>query len=108
MSYEESIERGIELLTLCQELQSEKDGIDRPQPGQIDKTKTLDAFAMDILTAREYMASLHKLIPLMLQLAELGRELERQGKLQLVAGDDISAEALRYLRSEYGLLPSQG
>lgn len=31
MSYKEDIERGVELLKLCQKLQSEKDGIDRPE-----------------------------------------------------------------------------
>lgn len=37
MSSQQQIERGIELLKLCQELQSEKDGIDRPAFGEIDK-----------------------------------------------------------------------
>jgi hypothetical protein len=37
MDRTKEIERGIELLTLCQALQSEKDGVDRPAPFQIDK-----------------------------------------------------------------------
>lgn len=47
MSYTEEINRGIELLALCQTLQSEKDGVDRPAPFAIDKSKTLDQFARD-------------------------------------------------------------
>ena len=47
-NYADEINKGIELLELCHRLQSEKDGIDRPAPGVIDKTKTLDQFAKDI------------------------------------------------------------
>jgi hypothetical protein len=39
MSQRKRIERGVELLILCQHLQSEKDGVDRPEPGGIDKSK---------------------------------------------------------------------
>lgn len=42
MDHTKEIDRGVELLTLCQTLQSEKDGVDRPAPFQIDKSKTLD------------------------------------------------------------------
>lgn len=48
MALDHDIQRSIDLLALCQALQSEKDGVDRPTPGRIDKTKTLDQFAQDI------------------------------------------------------------
>src|SRR3546814_2072531 len=74
--HREEIERGIELLRLCQQLQSEKDGIDRPGLEEFDKTKVLDGFAMDINTAVTNMSALYKLIPMMLQLSALGRRSE--------------------------------
>jgi len=94
--YKASIERGIELLKLCQQYQTAFDGIERPEPGVIDKTKTLDAFAMDIDNAVTYISSLNKLIPMSQQLADLGRQLEQQGKLQVDFGDDYSKAALEY------------
>ncbi len=58
MSYKEEIERGVELIELCQKLQSEKDGVNRPKIGEIDKTKTLDPFAMDISKTATWLCSL--------------------------------------------------
>lgn len=103
MSYQHAIERGVELLTLCLRLQSEKDGVERPAPGVIDKTKTLDPFAMDIMESINYMTSLHKLMPMTLQLADLGRLLETQGKIKAKWGDEYSRAALDYLLSKHGL-----
>ncbi|ANN80878.1 hypothetical protein [Bordetella flabilis] len=103
MDHTTSINRGIELLALCQALQSEKDGVVRPAPSTVDRSKTLDQFAKDIDAATTYMAALHKLIPQMLRLAELGRKLETEGKLKLENGDDYSAAALNFVLQEYGL-----
>jgi hypothetical protein len=97
------IDRGIQLLALCQTLQSEKDGIDRPAPFTIDKSKTLDQFAKDIIAASTNMAALHKLIPQMLRLAELGRKLEAEGNLTLDSGDDYSIAALDFVMAQHGL-----
>lgn len=102
-NYKEEIERGMELLVLCQKLQSEKDGVDRPLPGVIDKTKTLDQFAKDIGRAMTNMSALHKLIPMMLQLGELGRKLEAEGKITVDYGDDYSTTALKSILAEHGL-----
>lgn len=104
MTYTVEIERGIELLALCLALQSEKDGIARPAPFAIDPSKTLDQFAKDINTASTNMAALHKLIPQMLRLAELGRQLEKEGKLQVSYVDDYSTAALDLVMAEHGLL----
>lgn len=103
MNITKDIDRGIELLKLCQKLQSEKDGVARPAPGEIDKTKTLDQFAMDISAACTNMAALHKLIPMVLQLAELGRKLEADKKITVDIGDDYSTAALKFIRAENGL-----
>lgn len=101
--YKEQIDRGIELLRLCQQLQSEKDGVNRPDPFVIDKTKTLDQFAQDICAAINNMTALDKLLPMMIQLGELGRKLEQDGKVSLVVGDDYYTTALKFVRAEHGL-----
>jgi hypothetical protein len=74
--WKEEVNRGIALLELCQTLQSAKDGVERPALHSIDKTKTLDQFAMDISSAATNMSALYKLIPMMNDLSELGRKLE--------------------------------
>ena len=99
---EEQIERGIELLKLCQGFQSEKDGIDRPEPFLIDKTKTLDQFAQDIGQAITNMSALYKLIPMMTQLADVGRKLSAEGKIQVDSGDDYAKKALEFFVAEFG------
>ncbi|WP_323025760.1 hypothetical protein [Castellaniella sp.] len=99
----QAIERGVALLEQCQRLQSEKDGVDRPAPGVIDKTKTLDQFAQDVSEAITYMTALYRLMPMGLRLGALGRELERQGKIKLDYGDDYAQAALEYVLSEHGL-----
>ncbi|MEX3960152.1 hypothetical protein [Trinickia sp. EG282A] len=103
MDHDAEIDRGLELLALCQVLQSEKDGVDRPAPFAIDKSKTLDQFAKDINAASTSMAALRKLIPQMLRLAELGRKLEADGKLEVGYGDDYSSAALDFVLREHGV-----
>lgn len=97
------IDRGMELLRLCQALQSQIDGVDRPAPGVIDKAKTLDQFAADISNSLSYMAALHKLMPMKLQLAELGRKLEAEGKFKVATGEDYDQVALDYLLADHGM-----
>ncbi|KVZ90492.1 hypothetical protein WL22_23730 [Burkholderia ubonensis] len=103
MDHTAEINRGLELLAPCQALQSERDGVDRPAPFAIDKFKTLDQFAKDINTASTNMAALHKLIPPMLRLAELGRKLEADGKLEVGYCDDYSSAALDFALREHGV-----
>ncbi|MCL2297733.1 MAG: hypothetical protein FWC38_06430 [Proteobacteria bacterium] len=101
-TWQEQVDRGIDLLKLCQQLQSEKDGVDRPDPFIIDKTKVLDEFAQDIGAAITNMAALHKLIPQMMKLAELGRRLADEGRISVDYGDDYSTAALDYVCAQYG------
>ncbi|WP_425263820.1 hypothetical protein [Vibrio owensii] len=101
--WEIQAERGIELLQLCSDLQSEKDGVDRPDIDQIDLTKTLDPFAQDIQIAATNMLALKKLFPLMNDLSKIGRKLEQEGKIAVDFGDDYSVEAIKYLMNEHGL-----
>ncbi|MCB4350089.1 hypothetical protein LA345_40565 (plasmid) [Burkholderia vietnamiensis] len=103
MKIDADVERGIELLALCQKLQSEKDGVERPDPFAIEKSKALDQFSMDVNTAITNMAALRKLLPQMLSLAELGRKLANEGKITVDHGEDYSSAALRFVRDEHGL-----
>lgn len=97
----QEILRGEELLWLCQELQSEKDGVDRPTHDSIDKSKTLDAFAMDVSRSATHMVSLIKFFPMMDKLASIGKKLELEGKIKLDLGDSYSEAALQYLLKIY-------
>lgn len=97
---DKDIERGVELLTLCQRLQSEKDGIARPNPFEIDKTKTLDQFAQDVNHAITNMTALRQLMPMAAQLADLGRKLEASGQISVDYGDDYSQKALEFFTTE--------
>jgi len=101
--WEVQADRGVELLQLCSDLQSEKDGVNRPKINQIDKSKTLDQFAMDIQVAATNMTALYKLFPLMNDLSALGRKLQADGKISADWGDDYSRLALDYFLSENGL-----
>ncbi|EGQ8101670.1 hypothetical protein M3919_003899 [Vibrio parahaemolyticus] len=69
----QEIDRGIELLWLCQSLQSEKDGVKRPSHFQIDKSKTLDSFAQDISRAVTNMSCHRVTLTLMLRLLILNQ-----------------------------------
>lgn len=99
--FESQIERGINLLKLCQTLQCEKDGIDRVVFGSFDRSKVKDSFSMEIEQSIVYMASLYKLIPMMNQLSDIGRALDRSNKLSVLPGDDYSKKALEFLTIEF-------
>ena len=103
MSYEDEIARGIEILEQCLSLQSEKDGVARPQLNAIDKSKTLDQFAKDVNMTAVWLSNLYKLIPLRMDLSVLGRKLEKDGKIQVEYGGDYSRIALDFLLKENGL-----
>ncbi|HEY0843396.1 hypothetical protein [Methylotenera sp.] len=107
IDYKQQIERGIELLKLCQQLQSEKDGVNRPEPFIIDKTKELDQFAQDIGAAIVNISALNKLFPMMLALGELGRKLHAEGKIEVDYGDDFSTSALGYVLGQNDLDPAR-
>lgn len=53
------------------------------------------------------MVSLHKLVPQMLRLAELGRKLEADGKISVGYSDDYSTAALNFVLAEHGLSRSE-
>lgn len=98
-----AVERGVDLLKLCQRLQSEKDGIDRPEPGSFDKAKTIDQFTIDVMESISYMTALYSLLAMKRRLSDFGRELEHQGKLSSsrVLGGGYAQSALEFLLAQY-------
>ncbi|MBK1901997.1 MULTISPECIES: hypothetical protein [Burkholderia] len=103
MDYKAQIDRGIELLMLCGNLQCQNDGVDRVLPLGTGKGSVLDEFASDLSVAVSCMSSLYKLIPQMLSLGALGRKLATEGKLSVDYGEDYSTAALAYVLREYGV-----
>ena len=99
----EQIERGIELLQLCSDLQSEKDGVKRPGLFEIDKSKNLDVLSKDLSQAATNMSALHNLMSMKDYLAKLGKKLQADGLITLGWGDDHAFSALRYSLEKHGI-----
>lgn len=94
----------VALLTLCQQLQSEKDGRERPVPGVYSREE--DDFADRIRAACGYARQLRQLLPMMSGLSVIGSELERRGEIHVITGESYANRALAYLMAQYQ--PAQG
>ncbi|CZX60345.1 hypothetical protein K9J15_24410 [Enterobacter cloacae] len=94
----------IGLLKLCQQLQSEKDGRERPAPGTYSRDE--DAFADRIRTACGHAQQLRRLLPVMTTLSAIGAGMERRGEISVLPGEDYAQKALECLKAEY--LPEEG
>lgn len=94
----------VALLTLCQQLQSEKDGRERPAPGTYSREE--DDFADRIRSACGYALQLRQSLPVMSGLSVIGTELERRGEIHVMTGESYADRALTYLMTQY--LPAQG
>lgn len=94
------VERGIDLLSLCQKLQSDVDGISRPDIFSVDKSKELDQFAMDINETALYLGMLLKLIPMQEKLSEIGKKLENSGQIKMNIGDSFAEAALGFFEAQ--------
>lgn len=71
----------IELLTRCLQLQSEKDGIQRPTPDKALVGVPVDDFTRQIHQACLYASMTDSLLALQNRLADTGRQLEQQGQI---------------------------
>lgn len=89
----------VALLTLCQQLQSEKDGIERPAPGTYSRDE--DEFADRIRVACGHALQLRQLLPMMTTLGAIGTEMERRGEISLLPGEDYAQKALIRLTEQY-------
>ncbi|EPP1042705.1 hypothetical protein ACULX8_003248 [Cronobacter sakazakii] len=89
----------IELLKLCQQLQTQKDGIRRPEPGTFDPAAKMDTFARNITNSCLWLTHIEAMLPVLGQLTELGKELEKEGKIKPEAGDNYASLAVAWLLS---------
>ena len=89
----------IALLKLCQQLQSEKDGRVRPEPGAYSRDE--DAFADRIRTACGNALQLRRLLPVMTTLSAIGAGMERRGEISVLPGEDYAQKALARLTEQY-------
>ncbi|HEM8838434.1 TPA: hypothetical protein U2R15_004142 [Klebsiella aerogenes] len=89
----------IELLTLCQQLQSEKEGRERPAPGTYSRDE--DAFANRIRSACGHALQLRRLLPVTTTLSAIGAEMERRGEIRVLPGEDYAQKALARLTVQY-------
>ena len=89
----------VALLTLCQQLQSEKDGRERPAPGAYSRDE--DEFADRIRVACCHALQLRQLLPMLASLGAIGAELERRGEICVLPGEDYAQQALTWLKEQY-------
>lgn len=89
----------ITLLKLCQQLQSEKDGRERPEPGTYSRDE--DAFADRIRSACGHALQLRRLLPVTTTLSAIGAEMERRGEISVLPGEDYAQKALARLTVQY-------
>jgi len=89
----------IELLTLFQQLQSEKDGRERPAPGTYSRDE--DEFADRIRSACGHALLLRRLLPVMTTMSAIGAEMERRGEISVLPGEDYAQKALARLTGQY-------
>ena len=94
-----AVEEIIELLTLCQQLQSEKDGRERPAPGTYSRDE--DGFADRIRSACGHALQLRRLLPVMTTLSAIGAGMERRGEISVLPGEDYAQKALARLTEQY-------
>ncbi|HAV1742515.1 TPA: hypothetical protein ACV5FF_003809 [Enterobacter hormaechei subsp. steigerwaltii] len=89
----------IGLLKLCQQLQSEKDGRERPAPGAYSRDE--DAFADRIRTECGHARQLRRLLPVMTTLSATGAGMERRGEISVLPGEDYAQKAPARLTVQY-------
>lgn len=89
----------IGFLKLCQQLQSEKEGVTRPAPEEYNRDA--DPFADRIRMAIGYARQLQQLLPMAQQLNVLGVALEQRGKIQVGVGEYYAELALAYVVAQY-------
>ncbi|WP_391488833.1 hypothetical protein [Leclercia tamurae] len=95
----EATDEIISLLILCQQLQSEKDGRERPAPGTYSRDE--DEFADRIRTACGHALQLRQLIPMKKSLSAIGAEMEHRGEICVLPGEDYAQKALERLIEQY-------
>lgn len=85
----------IALLKLCQQLQSDSDSRERPDPDTYSRDE--DAFADRIRSACGHVQQLRRLLPVTTTLSAIGAGMERRGEITLLPGEEYVQKALEYL-----------
>lgn len=88
-----------ELLTLCRQLQPEKDGRERPAPGAYSRDE--DALAGRIRSACGQALQLRRLLPVTATPGATGAGTELRGEITLLPGEDYAQKALVWLTEQY-------
>jgi len=104
MAFDPDIQRGVELLTLCQEHQCAKDGVDRPAPGVVDQSKTLDQFARDFDHTISLLAQTQTLRGAEARLRSFAEQ--HPELVEVRVGESFSEGTLDWLESAYRDLPT--
>jgi len=89
----------VALLTLCQQLQSEKDSNERQKSGVISRDE--DEFAERICVACGYALQLRPLLSMMNIMSSIGVEMERRGEITVFTGESYSHSVLENLMTKY-------
>lgn len=89
----------VALLMLCQRLQSEMDGGERPAPGRYSPDE--DEFAERIRSACGLALQLLRLLPVTTTLRGIGTEMESRGEIIVLPGEDYAQKALARLTEHY-------
>lgn len=89
----------VKLLMLCQTLQSEKDGVRRPTPGQyiVASDEELDDFAMTISRACSQAVQHDGLLKMHKDLSDIGKILEQKELIALHCGESYATKALEWI-----------
>lgn len=98
-------EQIIALMTLCQQLQSDKDGVRRLPPDKAAvgvPEEVFDSFARQIQHACMYASMTDRLLAMQSRLAEVGRRLEKQSRIEVHAEENYAEAALNWFASKAG------
>ena len=90
-------DRSVLLLEQLYKMQTATDGVDRPELFSIDKTRTLDQFALDVMDAILLVQQAKILNQQVSKLTELGRTLESKGKIKVEIGDCYSDKTIEFM-----------
>jgi hypothetical protein len=94
----EAADDSIDLLKLCQKLQSDRDKRKRTSPEKYSRDE--DAFAERIRFACGNALLQHRLLPVTTILSAIGAGMERRREITLLPGEDYAQKALEYLPEE--------
>lgn len=97
MNTDQAAQRGIELLNELLAARSDVDGVPRSPIGVIGPKEGNDQLAKDVHEVAMLIFAAQQAVPLMLRLADIGRDLEEKGAIKVEHGDSFATQALDHL-----------